>query len=228
MTYRVQRMDNENYIEYAKGKKSMFDLYKELVAKGMLEEKKKSAAVNFIANIMKNPAYYGAASKHNKVKNGIVYPPIVTKDIWEEANRLIKYRGTAFKLHHKNIYYAKGLVRLMNTGYMMVANITGLNYKSSELVVASVNINAIDSLVWKTTCELQVLRLGMKQKQQKYNYAKEIEENEEKIEKIEELLAQRQIKAGAKAIHDARHGHYEIVRGNPVRIYDGLDFQRKK
>ena len=161
------------YIEYAKGKKSMFDLYKELVAKGMLEAKKKSAAVNFIANIMKNPAYYGAASKHNKVKNGIVYPPIVTKDIWEEANRLIKYRGTAFKLHHKNIYYAKGLVRLMNTGYMMVANITGLNYKSSELVVASVNINAIDSLVWKTTCELQVLRLGMKQKQQKYNYAKD-------------------------------------------------------
>ncbi len=48
------------------------------------------------------------------------------------------------------------------------------------------------------------------------------------IKKMEELLAQRQIKAGAKAIHDARHGHYEIVRGNPVRIYDGLDFQRKK
>ncbi len=201
------------YIEYAKGKKSMFDLYKELVAKGMLEEKKKSAAVNFIANIMKNPAYYGAASKHNKVKNGIVYPPIVTKDIWEEANRLIKYRGTAFKLHHKNIYYAKGLVRLMNTGYMMVANITGLNYKSSELVVASVNINAIDSLVWKTTCELQVLRLGMKQKQQKYNYAKEIEENEEKIEKIEELL---------ETIYDRRKRAFKIYLSGKVdeQIYN--------
>ena len=48
------------------------------------------------------------------------------------------------------------------------------------------------------------------------------------IKKMEELLAQRKIKAGAKAIHYARHGHYEIVRGNPVRIYDGLDFQRKK
>lgn len=48
------------------------------------------------------------------------------------------------------------------------------------------------------------------------------------MKKMEELLAQRQIKAGAKAIRDARHGHYEIVRGNPVRIYDGLDFQRKK
>lgn len=48
------------------------------------------------------------------------------------------------------------------------------------------------------------------------------------IKKMEELLAQRRMEAGAKAIRNARHGHYEIVRGNPVRIYDGLDFQRKK
>lgn len=170
------------FIEYAGGKKSMFDLYKELVAKGVMEEKKKSAAVNAIAYILKNPAYYGAQSKHNKVKNGIVYPPIVTKEIWEEANHLVDYRGTAFKLHHKNVYFAKGIIRLMNSGYLMQANITNLNYKSWE-INASVNINAIDSLVWKITCELQVLRLGMKQKQQNYDYAKEIEENEEKIEK---------------------------------------------
>ena len=200
------------YIEYVKGKKSMFDLYKELVAKGMLDEKKRSAAVSFIANIMKNPAYYGAPSKHNKVKNGIVYPPIVTKEIWEEANRLIKYRGTAFKLHHKNVYYAKGIIRLMNSGYLMQANITGLNYKSWE-ISASVNINAIDSLVWKTTCELQVLRLGMKQKQQKYNYAKEIEENEEKIEKIEELL---------ETIYDRRKRAFKIYLSGKVdeQIYN--------
>ena len=201
------------YIEYAKGKKSMFDLYKELVAKGVLEEKKKSAAVNFIAYLLKNPAYYGAPSKHNKVKNGMVYPPIVTKEIWEEANRLIQHRGTAFKLHHKNIYYAKGLVRLMNTGYMMQANITGLNYKSSQLVVASVNINAIDSLVWKITRELQIIRLGLKTKQQKYDYAKEIAENEEKIEKINELL---------ESIHDRQKRAFKMYVAGKVneQIYN--------
>ncbi|WP_027407209.1 peptide chain release factor H [Anaerovibrio sp. RM50] len=47
------------------------------------------------------------------------------------------------------------------------------------------------------------------------------------IKKMEELLAQRQMEAGAKAISDARHGHYEIVRGNPVRVYEGLNFRRK-
>ena len=49
-------------------------------------------------------------------------------------------------------------------------------------------VHSIDSLVWKITRELQVIRLGLKTKQQKYDYAKEIAENEEKIEKINELL----------------------------------------
>ena len=47
------------------------------------------------------------------------------------------------------------------------------------------------------------------------------------VKKMEELLAQRQMEAGAKAIRNARHGHYEIVRGNPVRVYEGLNFRRK-
>ena len=48
------------------------------------------------------------------------------------------------------------------------------------------------------------------------------------IKKMEELLAQRRMEAGAKAIRNARHGHYEIVRGNPVRVYEGVNFRRKR
>lgn len=47
------------------------------------------------------------------------------------------------------------------------------------------------------------------------------------MKKMEELLAQHRMEAGAKAISDARHGHYEIVRGNPVRVYKGVNFLRK-
>ena len=101
----------------------------------------------------------------------------------------------------------------MNTGYMMQANITGLNYKSSQLVVASVNINAIDSLVWKITRELQIIRLGLKTKQQKYDYAKEIAENEEKIEKINELL---------ESIHDRQKRAFKMYVAGKVneQIYN--------
>ena len=48
------------------------------------------------------------------------------------------------------------------------------------------------------------------------------------IRKLEGLLEKKRAKAGVKAKSDARHEHYELVRGNPVRVYEGLDFQRKK
>ena len=48
------------------------------------------------------------------------------------------------------------------------------------------------------------------------------------IRKLKGLLEKQRAKAGVKAKSDARHEHYELVRGNPVRVYEGLDFQRKK
>ena len=48
------------------------------------------------------------------------------------------------------------------------------------------------------------------------------------IKKMEALLDKHRAKAGARAKSEARHEHYELVRGNPVRVYAGLDFQRKK
>lgn len=46
--------------------------------------------------------------------------------------------------------------------------------------------------------------------------------------KLEAQLKKRQTAAGAKAKSEARHEHYELVRGNPVRVYEGHDFRRKQ
>jgi peptide chain release factor len=45
--------------------------------------------------------------------------------------------------------------------------------------------------------------------------------------KLEALLASRQEETVAQHKNEARHEHYELVRGNPVRIYEGQRFQRK-
>ena len=46
--------------------------------------------------------------------------------------------------------------------------------------------------------------------------------------KLEALMASRQEEAVARHKNEARHEHYELVRGNPVRVYEGTRFHRRK
>lgn len=48
------------------------------------------------------------------------------------------------------------------------------------------------------------------------------------MEKLTNLLENIKSQADAKIKSDARHEHYELIRGNPIRIYEGLEFRRKK
>jgi len=47
------------------------------------------------------------------------------------------------------------------------------------------------------------------------------------LKKLENILAERKEKAGAKSKKEAWHDHYELVRGNPIRIYEGMNFKLK-
>ena len=174
------------FIDYASGKKTMFDIYKDLVARGMMKDKKKSAAKATILRIIENPAYYGDYSLHDKIGN-IKYPPIIDKETWEKANILKKQKTNMPKLNHKYIYYGKSIVRLTNTGKIMLCHITNKCYKSFEEVKCSININAVDTAIWKTTKMMQMCKEILKKKEP-YDYAKEIQENEEKINNITKLL----------------------------------------
>lgn len=45
--------------------------------------------------------------------------------------------------------------------------------------------------------------------------------------KLTDILSGKKADAGAKSKKDAWHDHYELVRGNPVRIYEGTEFKQK-
>lgn len=175
------------YIDYVEHKLPMYDIYKKYAAQGIFKEKKKSAAKNTIRRILLNKAYCGDYSSDDKIGN-IKYPPIITKDMWEATQKLIKEKMKLPKYNHKNIYYGKSKVRLMNTGRIMICHISNVCYKSFEDVKASININAIDSLIWKVTCDLQLLTLGAKYNKDKHDYSKEIEECNKKLDNINILL----------------------------------------
>lgn len=48
------------------------------------------------------------------------------------------------------------------------------------------------------------------------------------LNKLNLILMEREIQAKAKQTNSAWREHNRIVRGNPVRVYEGLDFKRKK
>ena len=46
--------------------------------------------------------------------------------------------------------------------------------------------------------------------------------------KLQEILKQRQVKLNQKADRAAWHEHYQLERGNPVRVYEGLKFRLRE
>ena len=48
------------------------------------------------------------------------------------------------------------------------------------------------------------------------------------LRRLNEKLKERQIEANQKQTNDAWREHTRIVRGNPTRVYEGMEFKRKK
>ena len=47
-------------------------------------------------------------------------------------------------------------------------------------------------------------------------------------QKLQKILRERKNQIKQQSIKSARQEHYKIIRGNPIRVYEGLDFQRIK
>lgn len=48
------------------------------------------------------------------------------------------------------------------------------------------------------------------------------------LDKLNLILHQKELEGKQRQIHSAWREHTKIVRGNPVRIYEGMDFKRKR
>lgn len=171
---------NENHM-------AMGEIYNLYVSKGFFKDKKKSAAKNTILRILKNKAYTGDYSSYDKIK-AVKYPALISKELYDKTQELLKERFFAPKKVHKNIYYAKGLLRLEQTGLIMQAHITNLCYKSFEVYKCSINMNAVDTSVWLTAKILFMIQNEIDRLETPYDYKEEIAECEERIKNIEKLI----------------------------------------
>ena len=56
----------------------------------------------------------------------------------------------------------------------------------------------------------------------------QLQNRNDALRRLNAILSEKQIEAEAKQTNSAWREHNKIVRGNPVRIYEGMSFKRKK
>ena len=194
---------------------AVVNIYRELVDKGIFKESTTERnGIARIRDILKNPAYYGGKhqKKHLKVKDKdgklvekirVVteakrYPAIITKELFDAAEKRLKERISKPKVNTKNVYYAKGLIRFMGMKepHRMVANRQTITYRVPDnLHRFSISINTIDTILWEAATHLYVQMLSKSTLQEIERLKALIPENETKIltaqKKIEEIDVKR-------------------------------------
>ena len=83
------------------------------------------------------------------------------------------------------------------------------------------NVNKVETGVRLTHIPTGIVVTSTAQRSQQQNRA-------DALRKLNAILNDMEKKAGAKQKNDAWAEHYRIERGNPVRVYEGLDFRRKR
>ena len=153
--------------EYVNNDIAVVNLYRELSDKGIFHEyTTERSGIERIRNILRNPSYCGGehlkkklyrvinGKKEEKKRDLVVakiYPPIITKEMYEQAGEKLRARISKPKVNTKYIYYGSGLVRYMGLSkpHKMVPNRPTITYRLPEGPSRfSISINVIDSILW--------------------------------------------------------------------------------
>ncbi len=82
------------------------------------------------------------------------------------------------------------------------------------------NVNKVETGVRLTHIPTGIVVTSTSQRSQKQN-------RQEALQKLNAILREKQNDAKARQKNDAWREHTRIVRGNPVRVYEGMAFKRK-
>lgn len=182
----VDEQDGETvrwiFNEYINNGKTASEIYNVLSAQGKLKAKGNSAARSTIMRILKNKAYTGDFSSDDKIQN-IKYPQIITKEDRDKVFEIIKSRTTGER-QNKYLYFGKSIIRLTNNNKIMLSHATNLCYKMFEDVKCSINVNAMDSIIWKSASNYYSIYKLMDLQKKPEIYKKEIEEAQNNIARI--------------------------------------------
>ena len=145
---KVVRQIFEDYVE---NKLTMAEIYQKAVRTGLWGDSSKSRknGKNAVGRIIMQKAYTGDKSSYDK-KVGLIYPAIISKEIYDKAQKISDSKRFWY---HTTKYsnWGKGLIRLTNNGKIMCTHHCNMCYKmmGDDSYHCSININAMDSLLWE-------------------------------------------------------------------------------
>ena len=177
---------------YVKSKKSTKAIYRELVELGLIKRlSTEDIGSNKIRRIIMNPCYSGGVSDNGEKRENRIYkykyPAIVSKELQNKAMEKCKSMKSLPKFLHKNIYYAKSLLKC-HCGHTMAANLSSSAYRC-PFCKQHISLNMIDYISWNEAIVLSVIFSANRTNLQSAEILKEIETNKQKIK-----IAQNEIK----------------------------------
>lgn len=175
--------------DYVYNNKSMLQIYKEMIT--VFGEKKLGSGQMMIRSILINHGYCGDYSFRDK-KKALKYPRIIDEELYELAQQKINKNKVGSKKQTKNIYYAKSLVRNMESGYLMSAMRANCAYRCMRNG-QTININAVDTIAWQTTCTLIAINNAVNAQQKPKEIAETIKRNNETIEALKANLETKEV-----------------------------------
>ena len=179
--------------DYTTTSKSTKAIYKELVDEEKVHQyNRDDSGANFIRRIIMNPAYSGGGNNNGEI-NGkrkkvyqYKYDAIVSEETQKKAIEKCLNAKRLPKHNHKNIYYAKSILKCV-CGYTMVGEGTRGVYKCPQCR-RNINLSIIDHIAWFTSIILKTEKDFTTRVETVKKYQKNIETNNKAIKKNEERL----------------------------------------
>lgn len=166
---------------YVNTSSSASTLYRELVERGWINRRNRGERTAII-NILSNCAYYGGRAYRSQH----IYPPIITKELFDKAAEKRKSSTKKSKDNTKWLHYAHGLVSYNHNGvwFKMVIRHGRLAYYCEQANI-SISSNVLDSLVWWYAKRYELKRNIMSDEEEKQNNIDNINTLSIKIETSE-------------------------------------------
>lgn len=174
----------EIYDEILKNNKSIKQVEREFIARGILPPKK-TVTGSTVRYICANKCYYGSTTTFGSIME---YPPIITEDDFNEMRKKLEENRKGAKKNTKQTHLCKGIIRNADSGLVMMYNCGGrayFDYSNHQ----NVNAPTMDFIVWYVAKALYTLQRAINTEDKSEEYAKFIEQNNVKIATIQEMIA---------------------------------------
>lgn len=159
---------------------SLRNLYQRYVEKGIF----KPSAHN-TARMRKFFVHLGYSGRSDKMP----YPAIISEQVQDDVIAKMKINASRAKTDHKYIWYAKGLLtyKEKKMSAMICRGQYALCAYNNYKVLGSVNINAVDSIIWFCAIKYKAVQLASQLIDRQESIAQDIKDKQERIENVTKL-----------------------------------------